>query len=119
MTDIHAVIAELKALEAKATPRRGTYYFMGDDCTKGMCAVALDDAYPGLEGCYAPICDAQREDVGVYIAGALNALPQLLAYIEKLEAVRKAAQEGLDGWPYSHWTQKEYALDAALRAAGG
>jgi len=88
MTDIHAVITELKALEAKATKGKwGTsvYDWMAEH--PRLCV--HDGGNPPYAMC---IMDAATDDDAALIAASRNALSQLLAYIERLEAVASAAR---------------------------
>lgn len=95
MTDIHAVIAELKALEAKATPGE---WILATSCswrrilTSGGVPVIVPtnsryDNHPDIMG--------GIENLELSVASR-NALPQLLAYIERLEAVASAAKVVVD-----------------------
>lgn len=95
MTDIHAVIAELKALEAKATPGE---WILATSCswrrilTSGGVPVIVPtnsryDNHPDIMG--------GIENLELSVASR-NALPQLIAYIERLEAVASAAKVVVD-----------------------
>lgn len=83
MTDIHAVIAELKALEAKATP--GKWLYQKDPGIVGH--KEPDLLYIGDRPIFVnePIYNIADYDLCIAVYSR-NALPHLLAYIEKLEA---------------------------------
>lgn len=81
MTDIHAVIAELKALEAKATPGEwGTSVYDWRAEHPRMCV--HDGNKPPYAMC---VLDAATDDDAIFIATSRNALPHILAYIDELE----------------------------------
>ena len=93
MTDIRTIIAELRELEAKATP--GKWLYQKDPGIVGH--KEPDLLYIGNRPIFVnePIYNIADYDLCIAVYSR-NALPHLLAYIEKLEAVASAAEDFRD-----------------------